>query len=72
MGGSLAESDEGAIGGGAGLFGGGEEFASASLEIEVRVMAGLPAVCEEVLVEFVTSLACGGHQGEAILDGGSL
>ena len=68
---TLAEGDEGAVDGGAALFGGGEEFTGAVLEIEVWIVARGPAVCEEVLVEFVAALAPGMNEGEAGSDGGS-
>lgn len=55
VGGELVEADEGAIGGGAGLFGGGEEFERAFLKVEVGVGAGLPVIFQKVTVEVVAA-----------------
>lgn len=68
----LAEGDEGAVDRVAGLFGGGEEFAGAALEIEVGIITREPAVCEEVLVEFVAAQALRVQEGEAGADDGCM
>lgn len=62
------ESDEGSVRWRAGLLGGGDEFQSAALEVEVGVVASFPSVGEEVAVKFVTAttLGVGKGQGDSI------
>jgi len=64
IGGRFAEGDKGAVHRCAGLLGGGEELAGAFLEIEVRVVASLPAVGEEVAVKFVATVLFRMNEGE--------
>ena len=52
------------------MFGGGKEFAGSSFEIEVRVVARLPSVAEEMTIELVASVTLGMVQDEAGFDFG--